>query len=253
LVDQAMLDCHSEGLMREILRKPPQLPPELEQPDRRELDDCVLELIGLADPKARKKLLDELYLETTKYYRYQRTQDIQAMEDRAGNNGRRLGAHDLAESIWHSLSDAERGVNVPEWVASVFPRVTPVEIYEGTPQALGASDMFHPNAVIFKSGKETRQIEYASPEQAALVAALARLGIQGEIRVPESVADCRACLVQLQDRLAEASRLFAGLAAARTGTQALQEKTTGVLLHWHTQGKPHRGTKQTESAENPAG
>ena len=65
----------------------------------------------------------------------------------------------------------------------MFPRVTPVEIYEGAPQALGAGDMFHANSVIFKSGKETRQVEYASPEQAALVAALARLGIQGEIRV----------------------------------------------------------------------
>jgi len=237
LVDQTMLDCHSEELMREILREEPELPQELQQPDRRELDDCVLELIGVASAKDREKLLDELYVETTKYYRYQRTQDIQAMEDRAGNNGRRLGAHDLAESIWHSLSDAERGVNVPEWVASVFRHAAPVEIPEGTPQALGASDMFHPNAVIFKSGKDTRQVDYASPEQAALVAEIAQLGIHGEIRVPESEDDCRKCMAQLQSRLAQAHTLFAQLAASRTGTQTLQEKTTALLLHWFTQGK----------------
>ncbi|MGA9453111.1 MAG: hypothetical protein WBW41_17410, partial [Verrucomicrobiia bacterium] len=237
LVDQAMLDCHSEELMRELLREPPELPRELQQPDRRELDNCVLELIGVANAKERGKLLDELYLETTKYYRYQRTQDIQAMADRAGNNGRRLGAHDLAESIWHSLSDAERGVNIPEWIASVFKQVRPVEIPDGTPHALGASDMFHPDAVIFKSGKETRQVEYASPEQAALVAEIARLGIYGEIRVPESADDCRRCIALLQNRMSQASELFGRLAASRTGTQSLQEKTTALLLHWHTQGK----------------
>src|SRR2546427_10421744 len=150
LVDDAMLQCHSEELMREILREPPKLPRELQQPDRRELDDCVLELIGITDPKAREELLDELYLETTKYYRYQRTQDIQAMENRAGNNGRRLGANDLAESIWHSLSDEERGVNVAEWIAAAFEQLTPVDMPDGTPHPLGATDMFHPNAVIFK-------------------------------------------------------------------------------------------------------
>ena len=237
LVEDAMLQCHSEELMREILREPPQLPRELQQPDRRELDDCVLELIGVANAKEREKLLDELYLETTKYYRYQRTQDIQAMEDRAGNNGRRLGAHDLADSIWHSLTDEERGVNVPEWVASVYEQVTPVEIPEGTPHALGAGDMFHPRAVIFKSGKDTWQGEYASPEQAALVAQIAQLGIHGEIRVPTSADDSRKCLAQLQDRLARAKELFARLAASRTGTQSLQEKTVALLLHWHTLGK----------------
>jgi len=241
LVGDTMLQCHSEELMRQILAKPPELPTELKQPDRRELDDCVLELIGVANPKERERLLDELYLETTKYYCYQRTQDIQAMEDRAGNNGRRLGAHDLAESIWHSLSDAERGVNVPEWVSSVFRDVTPVEIPEGTPLALGASDMFHPNAVIFKSGKDARQVDYASSEQAALVAAISRLGIHGEIRVPESATDCRACLAQLENRLTETRMLFAKLAGSRTGTQSLLEKTTAVLLHWHTLGKPSPG------------
>jgi hypothetical protein len=237
LVEEAMLQCHSEELMRQILSRPPELPIELQQPDRRELDDCVLELIGVSNPKERQELLDELYVETTMYYRYQRTQDIQAMADRAGNNGRRLGAHDLAESIWHSLSDAERGVNVPEWLASAFSHVTPVEIPEGTSHALGHNDMFHPNAVVFRAGKDSRQVDYANPEQAALVAEISHLGFHGEIRVPVSATDCRDCRTQLKNRLAQARSLFASLAASRTGTQSLQDKTIDVLLHWHTQGR----------------
>ena len=237
LVDQAMLDCHSEEVMREILAKPPQLPNELQHADRRELDDCVLELIGVTNPKKREKFLDELYLETTKYFRYQRTQDIQAMEDRAGNHGRRLGAQDLAESIWHSLAADERGPAIPEWIKSTFHNTEPVEIPEGTPHAHGASDMFQPNAVAYRAGKDTRQLDYASPEQAALVAELGRLGIHGQVNVPRTTGDCKNCLVQLGSRLAKAQAFFTELAASRTGTQSLQEKTVALLLFWYTHGK----------------
>jgi hypothetical protein len=223
--------------MREILAESPQLPNELQQSDRRELDGCVLELIGVTDTKKREKLLDELYLETTKYYRYQRTQDIQAMEDRAGNHGRRLGAQDLAESIWHSLAEDERGPVIPEWIKSTFRNTEPVEIPEGTPHAHGASDMFHPNAVAYRAGKDARQLDYASPEQAALVAELGRLGIHGQVNVPRTTGDCKNCLVQLEFRLAKAQASFAELAASRTGTQSLQEKTAALLLHWYTLGK----------------
>ena len=237
LVDDAMLQCHSGELMRELLRQPSQLPRELQQPDRRELDDCVLELLGVSGAKERENLRAELYLETTTYYRYQRTQDIQAMEDRTGNNGRRLAAHDLAESIWHSLSDAERGQALAPWIKSSFCDTKLIEIPEGTPHELGASDMFHPSGVIFKSGKEAGQVNYANAEQAALVAAIARLGIHGETFLPERVEDCRQCLAQLQGRLSQAEGLFARLVASRTGTQSLQEKTAALLLHWHTHGK----------------
>jgi hypothetical protein len=237
LVDQAMLDCHSEEVMREILAKPPQLPNELQQPDRRELDECVLELVGVTDPNKREKLLNELYLETTKYYRYQRTQDIQAMEDRAGNHGRRLGAQDLAESIWHSLTEGERGPGVPEWIKSTFCNTEPVEIPEGTPHARGVDDMFHPNAIAFRAGKDTRQVDYSSPEQAALVAELGHLGVGGQVNVPRTSVDCTNCLVQIESRLAKAQAFFTELAASRTGTQSLQEKTVALLLFWYTHGR----------------
>ncbi|MGA2867388.1 MAG: N-6 DNA methylase [Verrucomicrobiota bacterium] len=238
LVEPALLQCHSEELMRRILAQPPQLPPELQQPDRRELDACVLEMIGVANRNQREKLLDELYLETTRYYRYQRTQDIQAMANRAGNNGRRLGAHDLAESVWHSLSEAERGPALPQWIASGYPGAQPVEIPEGRAQALGPSDLFRPNAVVFRAGKDVRQVDYASPEQAALVVEVSRLGIHGEVRLPAEAADCRNSLAQLQNRLSQAKNLFARLVASRTGSQSLQEKSTSLLLHWHSQGRP---------------
>jgi hypothetical protein len=126
---------------------------------------------------------------------------------------------------------------VPQWIASVFRDANPVEIPEGTPDALGAGDLFQPNGVIFRSGKEARELGYASPEQAALATELAGLGIRGQIPMPQTAPECHNCLVQLEARLARAKELFGRLAASRTGTQLLQDKTVALLLHWYVRGK----------------
>ncbi|MBM4084881.1 MAG: hypothetical protein FJ272_08845, partial [Planctomycetes bacterium] len=241
LVEDELLQCHSEQVMREILRKPPQLPRELQQADRRELDDCVLELIGVSDPKARSHLLDELYIETTRYYRYQRTQDIQAMDDRAGNNNRGTAAQDLAESIWHSLSDEERGHTLTEWMKSAYPDAQTVQIPDGRPQALGVTDLFGPSDVVFKSNSETHQVTYASPEQAALVAELARLEIRGLAEVPTSKSDCAKCLNGIRARLFKARERFRVLVGIRTGAQTLRDKTEALLRHWFVHGRASSG------------
>ena len=237
LVEDALLQCHTTEAMREILNKEPELPGELLQADRRELDDCVLELIGIEDSKERQEVLKELYLETTKYYRYQRTQDIQAMENRAGKNNNRLGAQDLAGSIWNSVSDSEKGHPVAKWIQTSYGDIELVEIPDGTPKALGESDLFNPTAVIYRSEKESLQINYANPEQAALVAELAKIGVRGQAEVPKSKADCIACLKQLHARMNNAEKRFTQLAAERTGTPTLQEKTSSLLLHWFIHGK----------------
>ena len=237
LVEEALLQCHSEEAMREILLNEAKLPAELRQEDRRELDDCVFELIGVTNKQERKKMVDELYRVTTEYYRYQRTQDIQAMENRAGNNGRRFDAQDLAGSIWHSLSESEQGPAVAEWIESAYPKSEAVKIPEGKPEALGAGDMFDPNGVVFKGNKETHHVSYANSEQAALVAALAETGIRGRIEVPKSAADCVRCLEELRIRIKRAEEHFTGLAASRTGTQSLQEKTAALLMHWYIHGR----------------
>ncbi|MBI4023814.1 MAG: SAM-dependent DNA methyltransferase [Verrucomicrobia bacterium] len=242
LVDNAILQCHSEQQMREILRAPPELPRELLQEDRRELDECILELLGVSAKEARRKLLDELYLETARYYRYQRTQDIQAMANRAGNNnGRRLGPADLAGSIWDSLAVDDKGPSIGEWIKSQFHGLQTVDIPDGKPKPLGAEDMFHPADVMFESGGGFRQVSYGSAEQAALAAELAKLEIRGRVDVPNSSGDCAKCAEQIKNRLNKAQERFAELAAARTGTHALQEKTADLLLHWFIHGKDVKG------------
>lgn len=107
--------------------------------------------------------------------------------------------------------------------------------------ALGASDMFDPNGVVFKGNKEAHHVRYASSEQAALVAALAAIGIRGHIEVPKSAADCVHCLKELRIRIKSAEERFIEFAASRTGTQSLQEKTATLLMHWYVHGRSASG------------
>jgi hypothetical protein len=194
-------------------------------------------MIGVEDRQRRKQLIEELYAETTKYYRYQRTQDIQAMEDRAGKNAHRFGPHDLAGNIWHSIPDAEKAQPVSDWLMSFSHSREAVDIPEGEPAPLGPADMFNPKAVIFRSGRDHREVNYSSTQQAALVAEVARLGINGRLEVPRAAVDCDKCLEQLAKRVAAADERFTDLAASRTGTQSLQEKTVSLLMHWYLHGR----------------
>lgn len=237
LVEDALLECHSVEAMRDILRRLPELPTELRQADRRELDECVLELLGVTDKSQRQELLSVLYHETTKYYRQQRTLEIQGMENRSGKKSRRFSPQDLAEGIWSSLADSEKSPKILDWMGLSYGDMMTVEIPEGKPEALGSTDMFNPNAVIFRRDKKAHQVSYASPEQAALIVELSKLGIDGAIGVPKDSTSCKQCLEQLLTRLTTARERFGQLVSSRTGTQSLQDKTVDLLLRWYIHGK----------------
>ncbi len=51
LVEEQLMDCHSPERARRLAAGPLVLSHELRQPDRRELDDAVFELLGVADPR----------------------------------------------------------------------------------------------------------------------------------------------------------------------------------------------------------
>jgi len=237
LIADDLLNCHSEDNLRELLKKPASMPTELMQSDRRELDDTIFELIGVANPNERVKLVDELYRQTTAYYRYQRTQDIQSSVNRASAGRVRFGPQDLAEGIWDSLSMEERGIAIPEWIAQRWTNAEKIEIPEGKAKAYGSADMFNSTEVSFKTATATKTIRYAHAAQAELVSRLAGLGITGELALPKSADDCRHCLKELNDRLRQATERFAVLAASRTGNAEMQEKTAALLLHWHIHGR----------------
>jgi hypothetical protein len=79
-------------------------------------------------------------------------------------------------------------------------------------------------------------MDYASPEHAALVVALAELEIRGSVTLPDTAAACQECREQLATRLASARARFTELAASRTGQESMREQVVFILLQWLIHG-----------------
>ena len=91
LVEEQLMDCHTSECARKLATAGPlAYSGELRQPDRRELDDAVFQLLGVADPKERSELVDRLYEATARHFRDIRVVEIEKMGQRAKSNSRRL-------------------------------------------------------------------------------------------------------------------------------------------------------------------
>ena len=101
LVEEQLMDCHTPDRARRIAAGPLVLPEELQQRDRRDLDDAVFELLGVSDPKERDELIGRLYEATAQSFsrdsRGRNREDAAAGEiqqpafQRARSGGRHLG------------------------------------------------------------------------------------------------------------------------------------------------------------------
>jgi hypothetical protein len=236
LVEADFMQCHTVEHVKQLARRPVGLSDELYQPDRRALDDAVLEMIGVADPKDRARLLDELYLETARHYRQVRIIEVQKQVQRAGGQ-RRLTADDISASIWDSLGDDDKGPPLADWLKTLKGRRQAVNIPDGKAKALGNGHMFSPGGVDFAQGKTVYQEIYAHPAQAALAAMLANLEIRGQVELPADEAACAEWHKAIEKRLADAHSRFDALAGSRTGTQTLRDAAAGLLMQWFIHGR----------------
>jgi len=237
LVEEELMGCHSAERAKELAARPVELAQELRQADRRELDDAVLEMIGVEDAGERGRVLEELYEETARHFRQIRVVEIQKQEQRAGVRGGRLTAHDLAESVWDSLGEEEKGAGLAAWVDTLEGEREECEIAEGEAEAFGAGHMFEAGGVVFRRGKEREIVEYGSAERAALAAELGNLGIQGRVGLAREAETCKAWLGRIRERMEAARGRLEAAAGERTGVEKLREQTAQLLMQWFVQGK----------------
>ena len=236
LVETDFMRCHTVEHVKQLAQRPAGLSDELRQPDRRALDDAVLEMIGVADSQERVTLLDELYLETARHYRQVRIVEVQKQVQRAGGQ-RRLTAEDIAAGIWDSLGDEEKGPPLTDWLKMLKAKRQAVHIPDGKAKALGKGHMFAPAGVDFAQGKTVHHETYAHPAQAALAALLANLEIRGQVELPANEAACAEWQTAVEKRLADAHGRFDALAGSRTGTQTLRDAAAGLLMQWLLHGR----------------
>ena len=149
---------------------------DLAMPDRQELDDAVLEMIGISDPTERRALRAELYAEMTRLYRSIRTAEkrMQVFRSQTARKGRPT-ARSIAGEIWEAMESKPRYRTVLEFAAGG--EAEEIDLPEGKARVL-AADLWDSARV--RIGRHL--IPFGHLMRARFVAALAEDGIHGIVR-----------------------------------------------------------------------
>jgi methylase of polypeptide subunit release factors len=248
LVEEALKECHTYERAIDLARREITLPDELTQPDRRQLDDAVFELLGVADAKERSHLINRLYVETTLHFRDVRVTEIQKMEDRRSGGSTKFAIADHAADAWDAL-DLTDLTPLAEWVKShaagecedvTIPSERPVHLTEG--------DLYDNETVYF--GKSRRQhVVCQSRGEAELIARMATLGVTGEVFVPKNDRDAQKLMLALDVRHEKAATRLRELAASRSGESDTQDQVFDLLERWYVLGKPSAADRKARPGE----
>ena len=251
MVEEQLMECHSPDKAAAIAAGPLVLPEELRQPDRRDLDDAVLELLGAADPKRRIELVDRLYAATADHFRQIRVVEIQKMEQRSKSKTARLTAEELAADAWDGVFFKDEPA-LSEWLGSNgIPSVVIHIPNEGTPRVLDDQAMFDRETVFFGKDKTAARVVCASRAQALLVKRMAELDLRGDRSLPNADAACRQLLDELNSRVEAATVEFDTLASSRVSEPKVQSEIVALLLRWLIHGKPSPGPRHAPDSGQP--
>ncbi len=199
---------------------------ELDMADRRELDDAVLEMMGIASEKRRRDIIEELYDYLREFFEMTRRKEEHAIRNkkRASRRGRRTPM-DIAEQILDWLEEHE-----PQWLRrydpDFLPHDEPYDTWElpAEGKATLVHDVFDGYGVRFtKAGKEKGFISGRHEEQHALIAYLANRGLRGLVRVPVEAETCAELRRRYADYLTRRTHRLWELIEARTADEDTQK------------------------------
>lgn len=248
MVEESLKDCHSYERAMHIATGPITLPDELAQPDRRELDDAVFDLLGVSDATERSRLIDRLYEAVTLHFRDIRVTEIQKMEDRRKGEKTKFSTTDLAADAWDAV-DLPDLTPLAEWVkANAKGDRCQVVIPSERPVFLASEGMFDLETVYF--GKARRQHQVCQTRgQAELIARMAELGVTGDVEVPITNEHTMRLLDALNHRHSVASTRLRELAESRGGDTARQSEVFDLLERWFVLGRPNAKTERRREGD----
>ena len=195
---------------------------DLAMRDRQELDDAVLELLGITDPTERAALRAELYSEITRIYRAIRTAEkrMQGFRSLTARRGR-VTPKSLASEIWEGLEEKPALRMLRDF--AVDDEADVVELPEGKSAAV--NDLFNHNSLHIAG----RHIPLGHAERVTFAKALADEGAHGPIRIPIDPAACERALQDYEDYRARVEDQFVTLAGELTADEQMQERTVREL------------------------
>ena len=247
MVEEAFMECRSSERIKKLAETPVGLPNELKRADRRDLDLAVFELLGMADPSEREKLVDELYFETASHFRQIRIVEVQKQEQRAKSSGREFRTDELAADLWDSLVEDDKQ-SLSAWLEKQIVDGLRVNIPEGDARLPDASDFLDACTVFFRvqnAGKSFFQpLQLPSRSHAELVYFAWQQKIHGEMALPKTEIAARNLFATLTSRLKALTAKADELARSRSSDEQKAMDLSRLLLHWMVHGKPSREISQ---------
>lgn len=200
---------------------------ELDMEDRRELDDAVLELLGIANPRERLELRQRLYAYLREFFEYARQKEEKAIANK--NKAKRKSAATPDEIAAQVLADIrDRFGHLLRPYAEFVDLTRPYDTFDLPTQ--GASEVHHDlfsdqGGVRFVRGrKQIALVPARSLEQATLIALVATHGARGLVRAPLAADDCARLHRRYQAFLDDRAQRIRQLVEERTGDAELQTR-----------------------------
>jgi hypothetical protein len=202
---------------------------ELAIKDRQELDDAVLELLGITNRREREALRSELYAEMTRMYREIRATERKMQKFRTATARRgRPSPQALADEIWKTFNEEPTAKALAQFVPPQA-KTESVQLPQGKAKAVFA-DMFNPNSLVM--GKQF--VALGSPERVEYALQLSEDGVSGQVSIPVDPATCRKALREYQEHVETLSDIFTNAAAGYTADEQMQSRIVNEL--WRRAG-----------------
>jgi hypothetical protein len=206
---------------------------ELDMPDRRELDDAVLEMIGVESKKRRNELIDRLYNYLREYFEEVRQKEEIAIANKKRAN--RKGAArpgDIARQIFEEISENESWI-LRQYSTDFINKTKPFETFDipltGIPES--TEDIFGTNGIKFLKGKKHLSfIETKSSAQSKLIGLLASSGVRGLIRIPLDEKECRRIYREYEELIDHRQKRILEFIEDRTADEEMQEKIFEAIM-----------------------
>ncbi len=222
------------------------LPDEFELEDRQDLDDAVLEMLGVADPEERRALRSRIYDALAELYGATRTRELIAQKDRLHSKRKgTLTAGDMADELWELEHESFQLLQFPEDFLRHPARGEPLDLPPG-PVEVGTAMMETGRRLragtIRVGGPAEAVIEVGSVARGRYAAVMALCGHSGMIAMPED-AECDRAVATFEDYRRELEQRFETLAAQRTRDTRKQKAIVDTLLR---RALAWRGTNQPQ-------
>lgn len=212
---------------------------ELDMLDWRELDDAVLEMLGVESPDKRQHMIYDLYSYLREFFEYTRQKEEKAIINK--NKAKRRGPArpgEIATQIFNNISE-----NYPQFLrqydSDFMDRSKPFDTFEipaeGTAELF--TDMFVEHGVRFMKGikKRIALVETTSQVQDELMVLVANSGVRGIIRIPHEDDECREVLQEFERFINQRESQVRHLIKERTADEGIQEDIyealAPMLLH----------------------